>query len=276
MRVQRWIAQQILTRVAPDPASFAYFRGENRGILAAAKRHCCCNWLIKMDIRDFFDSVNESRVYRVFRDLGYGALISFELARVCTIAKTSNIGETDGLPYSRRPQGYLPQGAPTSPSLANLAMRRLDCRLRAFSHNHGWVYTRYADDLAFSTTSNSSRTEARAFIALVKQALREVDMMPNEAKTVIAPPGNRRIVLGLLVDGPSPRLTRKFRNNLEAHLRSLIASHIGPEAHRKSRGFASLIGMRRHIAGLLAFAHYVDPSYAAKLYSRFNSVAWPL
>jgi RNA-directed DNA polymerase len=64
-------------------------------------------------------------------------------------------------------------------------------------------------------------------------------------------------------------------NNVETHLFALTSKKVGPAAHRRKRGFASMIGMRRHIAGLIAFAHQIDRPYAAKLYAKFNTVDWP-
>jgi RNA-directed DNA polymerase len=157
-----------------------------------------------------------------------------------------------------------------------MAVEALDAKLAAVGAARGWIYTRYADDLAFSTQANSSRVEASKIVALAKAEIAPFGLELNETKTVIAPPGARRIVLGLLVDGTQPRLTRAFRNNLETHLHALTKDSIGPERHRQARGFASLIGMRRHINGLLAFAHYVEPNYAAVCYSMFNSVSWPI
>ena len=119
MRLQRWIAQNLLrtSAAAPHPASFANYR--DRGILAAARRHADCTWLVKMDIRDFFDSLSERRVYRVFRSLGYGALLSFQLARICTRVREEDpqdVRWTDGVQgYCNSREGRLPQGAPTSP-----------------------------------------------------------------------------------------------------------------------------------------------------------------
>lgn len=98
---------------------------------------------------------------------------------------------------------------------------------------------------------------------------------PNDAKTIIASPGSRRLVLGLLVDGAAPRLPRDFKTNRETHLYALTADHIGPDRHRRARGFASVIGMRRHISGLIAFAHYVELDYARRRYEHLNAVAWP-
>jgi len=279
MRLQRWIAQNILSRAVPHACSFAFF--PDRGILKAAQRHCNCRWLVKIDIRSFFDGIREHQCYEVFRSLGYGALLSFELARICTRGPSvpyprNRVIPNGGRPYPRAGEGRLPQGAPTSPALANMVAEALDRKLAAIAAARGWIYTRYADDLAFSTQADSSCVEARKIVALAKAEIAPFALALNETKTVIAPPGARRIVLGLLVDGDKPRLTRAFRNNLETHLHALTKESIGPERHRQARGFASLIGMRRHIGGLLAFAHFVEPSYAAACYSKFNSVSWPL
>ena len=96
----------------------------------------------------------------------------------------------------------------------------------------------------------------------------------NRQKTAVIPPGDRKIVLGVLVDREKPRLTREFRNNVETNLYALRSPKIGPAAHRAKRGFASTIGMQRHIQGLIAFAHQVDRVYGARLYADFNKVDW--
>lgn len=282
MRVQRWIAQNLLQTMAaaPHPASYAYYRGkdEGRGLRAAASRHAGCTWLVKMDIRDFFDSVTERQVYRVFRRLGYGALLSFQMARICTRLREQdpqNVEWNDLVPgYFNRQEGRLPQGAPTSPSLANLAVFTLDERLTALANSHGWSYTRYADDLAFSTPTKSDRATALQIVDAVRRELVQANFQPNNAKTVIAGPGARRLVLGLLVDGPEPRLTRDFRNHLETHLRALNTPTIGPAKHRIARKFASLIGMRRFIRGLIAFACQIEETYGKARLEEFRKVDW--
>ena len=112
---------------------------------------------------------------------------------------------------------------------------------------------------------------------LVKRVERELahhGLRHHRQKTVILPPGTRKILLGVLVDSDRPRLTRAYRNNVETHLFALTSDKIGVAAHREKRGFASTIGMRRHIEGLIAFAHQVDPDYAAILYEQFNTVNW--
>jgi hypothetical protein len=83
-------------------------------------------------------------------------------------------------------------------------------------------------------------------------------------------------VLGLLVDGPTPRLTRDFRTRIETHLYALRARAIGPAKHRQARKFASLIGMRHHVGGLIAFAFHIEPTYGQARFDEFNAIDWTL
>ena len=276
MHTQRWIAQNILNAVDPHPASFAF--APRRSLLNAASCHAGCSWLIKLDLRNFFESISERRAYRVFRQLGYGGLISFEFARICTRSPAASAIASGALapgpPYPARPQGFLPQGAPSSPMLANLAVRRLDDRLQALADGRRWVYTRYADDLAFSTNRPSTRQQAAAIAREVKREIQDFGLICNESKTTIIPPGARKIMLGVLIDRFRPKLTRAFRNNIETHLYALSNPKIGVAAHLRSRGFSSVMGMRRHIAGLIAFAKQVDAVYAQKLYQKFAEINW--
>lgn len=278
MRTQRWIAQNILSQLDPHSASHAYAPG--RDIVGAARRHAGCRWLVKIDVRHFFESITEPSVYCVFRELGYGTLVAFEMGRLCTRLHSNQYPFWPGsieecqVPYRRGPSGHLPQGAPSSPMLANLVVRELDDRLDTLAWELGWVYTRYADDIAFSTTEHSPRGRAMALATLAERELLAIGLTANRQKTTIVPPGARKVLLGLLVDRAPPRLTRAFRNNIETHLYALTHSRLGPSAHRKARGFESTIGMKRHIEGLIAFAHQVDPGYARRLYAQFNCIDW--
>ena len=129
--------------------------------------------------------------------------------------------------------GHLPQGAPTSPMLANLAVSALDERLSMLAEKHGLIYTRYADDMMFSTNDNSwERSVTPNFIGAVYKELGAEGLSPNVAKTVVSSPGARRIVLGLLVDKDTPRLTRHFRSQLRQHLYTSRVLGLSPMPER--------------------------------------------
>jgi RNA-directed DNA polymerase len=283
MSVHRWIAAYILNPQQVHHFSFA-FKPE-ASILKCAARHVGAKWLIKMDVAGFFGSISEIQVYRVFRSLGYQPLISFELARLTThapiVSDRYQSPEWRAKPhpspirsYNRDRLGYLPQGAPTSPMLSNLIMRHADAEIEALAKVAGVHYTRYSDDLTFSTRDDFDRARATRLVWKVSAALRRTGLKANPRKTTIVPPGGRKIVLGLLVDRATPRLSRDFRSMLRQHLYYL--ERLGPFEHTKKRGFDTVSGMYRHVRGLIDFANMVEPTYARKMLSRFNTVEWPI
>ena len=271
LRVQRWINTHILSKVEPHEASYAY---DNRhGVLDAAELHCGAQWLIKLDLTNFFESILEPRVYELFRSFGYQPLVAFELARLCTRVRASGnpdrrFGNRElpgGLPYPADPRiGHLPQGAATSPRIANLVMQSLDESLHDYACDNELVYSRYADDLVFSSKNTFDRQEAIQHIKLIGKCLIEEGFWLNEAKTKIVPPGARKIVLGLLGDGDEPRLSKSYKKYVGDHLYYLSHPKIAPMAHAKRHGFQSLQGLINHVSGKIAYGFSIEPDWAKK------------
>ena len=145
--------------------------------------------------------------------------------------------------------------------------------LESIARKAGVVFTRYSDDITFSARGSFTRAKAHRLIWATKRTLAKIGMRPNDRKTVIIPPGARKVVLGLLVDGCDPRLTREFRSILRQHLYYL--EQYGPRGHAEKRNFDSIWGMYRHIRGLIDFANMVQPEYAAAMLTRFNAISWP-
>ncbi|MGL3214055.1 reverse transcriptase family protein [Bradyrhizobium sp. BR 1433] len=278
--VQQWIAQNILCYTTPSRASFAYHPDSSP--VLAAQEHCGCQWLLKVDIEDFFHSVTERQVAAVFFRLGYPRLLAFELARLTTmmvesptLLRGSQTLRWPSIPYYQADyEGVLPQGAPTSPMLSNLVMRDLDERLLALSAQHGMRYTRYADDLAFSTLESCDRKDIDRFKRLVLIELAREGFQHNRRKTVIRGPGARRIVLGMLVDGAVPRLPREFKDMLRLHLHYLSSTDHGPSAHALHRR-TSVSSLYHHVRGLIGWAVSVEPDFGGRLLDQFNAVDWP-
>ena len=282
---QRWIAKNILRYASPHTASYAFAPQKN--IKGAATLHCGSKWLIKMDVRRFFESISEIAAYRVFNSLGYEPLISFELARICT--RLGSITRLRQKPrwetrsqmqkiesYRHRRLGHLPQGAPTSPMLSNLAMIDFDLTIAQIAKKNDLVYSRYADDLCLSKDdTNFSRQKASKIIGQISAEMGKHGLSPNFTKTRVSPPGSRKIVLGLLVDGTEVRLSRQFRATLRQHIHYLTHPNYGPTRHAVNRAFASIEGMRNHIEGLIAYAHDIDPGFAANCQIKLQNVQWP-
>lgn len=281
-RVQRWIAVHVLRRVPVHRTSHAF--SPDSSIVKCAEKHCGAKWIVKLDILDFFGSISEMQVYRVFLGLGYQPLISFEMARLCTYRPKREMPPDSVSPRFQIPSGRakrrnhviesynhpyvgtLPQGAPTSPMLANLAMRDIDEKLFAIANSFGLRYTRYSDDLTFSTRNDFDRQQSSQLIQEIAKLLIRRGLMLNRQKTAVIPPGARKIVLGLLVDGDMPRLSRSFKDRIRQHLYYL--EKFGPDQHVSRRSFDSVGGFFRHLKGLIDFANMVEPQYAREVYAR--------
>ncbi len=254
-------------------------------ISVRAELHAGCRWLIKVDIEEFFESLSEIDAYRAFVGMGYQPLVAFELGRLCT--RVVNHPRYDSPrwrrdahredrihSYSHPLLGHLPQGAPTSPMLSNLIMHSFDSRLGDLAHESECIYTRYSDDLIFSSTDGSlDRASARELVVKVYLELARIGLRPRRTKTIIVPPSARKVVLGLLVDGDRPRLSKQFRRKLELHL--YMVERVGPQAHALHRGFDSVLGLRHHLFGLVAFARSVDVVFAERIESRLLRLTGP-
>jgi RNA-directed DNA polymerase len=206
MSVQRWILHHVLPLIQTHPASFAYQK--ERSIVDCARMHLGARWLVKMDLHDFFSSVEETRVYHVFHGLGYSPLVSLELTRICTrLADPHPVQYIRSHHYPSIPTyaidgaGWLPQGAPTSGALANVTTFRLDRKLSHIASHRGLVYTRYSDDLTFSAGTNFSRNQAANLIDHVRNVVRDEHFSLHDRKTRVVPPGARHVVLGLMLAG---------------------------------------------------------------------------
>jgi len=277
----QWISQNILSFAPAHHASFAYHPKSSP--VFAAQVHVNAKWLIKVDIQDFFHAVSEHKVYRVFHSLGYSRLLSFELARLCTMPAKKHSGHlacSNGdseykIEHYQTPYiGILPQGAPTSPMLSNLVMREIDQALTTLASKTNMRYTRYADDIVFSCYGDREAKTINTTKRQILEILNKGGFRPNHRKTVVRGPGTRKIVLGLLVDGSRPRLTRDYKDMLRLHLHYLTHSDYGPAAHATARK-TSISKIYHHILGKIYWARSVEPKFGNNILDIFNAVDWP-
>lgn len=187
----------------------------------------------------------------------------------------SDSGKYDRIPdYANYRIGFLPQGAPTSPKISNLVVKALDSDLQSLAESNKMVYTRYADDMHFSTaTKDFGMQNARDLIKEIYRILPNYGLSPNRQKSNILSPGARKVILGTLVDSDRPRLTKEFRNKLECHLYYCSKD---PVLHAEKRDFHSVIGLRNYIGGLLSYAMQIDKEYVAEIIKKTGTINWPV
>jgi len=288
LRVQKYINQFILHNLKSHPSSMAYNKGCK--IADVASMHCQAKWMLKIDIEDFFENISEVDVYKIFFSSGYSKLLSFQLARLCTRIVPYQKEHAEKYSHSRwrahknynnknynfHVIGSLPQGAPTSPLLANLVFRELDEKITKIAHSYGVSYTRYSDDLTFSSCDTKfGRKKCYRLMRDIYDSLHSNGLSPKKKKTKIISPGSRKIVLGLLVDGPEPKLTKEFKANILRHLHFCSLESVGPVRHAKHQKFDSVIGFKNHLKGLVSYSLSVDLKFGAKVKSLYESIDWP-
>ena len=245
-RVQRRLLRRLLYRLKAHPAAHGFV--PNRSIVTNARSHVGHNWVLALDIEDFFPSVPFPAIAEVIEELtGLSEQERTWVRRLVTH------------------QRALPQGAPTSPYLANLSFRGVDAELSALSISAGLVYTRYADDLSFS-----GECIPPGFVAAVQEQLSPAGYRLASAKTRFMGRHTRQTVTGLVVN-EKLQLPRPLRRWLRAVLYDIGQRGL-PAALSRSPGMsqARLLGYlalwemadsrqaRREIAALVRLTGFKD------------------
>jgi hypothetical protein len=263
--IQRRLLRELLDRIPAHEAAHAYRRG--RSVLTYAAPHAGRAIVLRFDLRDFFPSVRAARVHALFRTAGYPAAVARLLTGLCTNvvpAEVRGAAPWDGAVAYAAP--HLPQGAPTSPALANLCAYRLDCRLVALAESLGARYTRYADDLAFSGGEELERC-ARRFQVLVCRAALEEGFEVHTRKSRFMRRGVRQQLAGVVVN-ERPNVKRADYDRLKATLCN-CARHGPASQNRDGRA-----DFRAHLLGRIAYVGLLNPARGARLRRLFDQVAW--
>jgi hypothetical protein len=271
--IQKQILSEILQRVPPHDAAHGFVKG--RSIKTFVAPHVGKRVILRMDLQDFFPSLRAARIRGLFRTMGYPESVADLLAGICTNAAprvvwtepTSDV-EAQRLREARilyaRP--HLPQGAPTSPVLANLCTYRVDCRLSGLAKSVGAEYTRYADDLAFSGSEDFERHVDR-FSTHAAAVLMEEGFTVHFRKTRVMRQGVRQHLAGI-VTNKHPNVIRGDFDRLKATLTNCVGH--GPES--QNRGAHSRF--REHLEGRVSFVEMINPAKGKRLRALFEQIRW--
>jgi retron-type reverse transcriptase len=274
--LQRRVLHQILDRIPPHDASHGFRRGHSA--LTNARRHLGQGVVIGFDLEDFFASVTVQRLYGVFRSAGYPEPVAHRLAALCTNVVPRAVWTQLGQPHERHllpayhrlgqrlAAPHLPQGAPTSPALANLCAFGIDRRLSALAAAAGATYSRYADDIAFSGDGWLIAHQAD-FRGLVTKVVTEEGFRLNERKSHLTTRAGRQVVTGVVVN-ERPNVPRPEYDRLKATLRDAAVN--GPAAANRRE----VADFRSHLAGRIEWVGSLNPARGAKLRSLFGAIEW--
>jgi hypothetical protein len=265
-RAQQKVLREILDKIPVHSAAHGFVAG--RSILTNAAPHLGQRVIVKFDLVNFYPGVGFSRVTAIFRSLGYSREGAIWLARLTTSALPP--GAVGWAVWSPELEDYLtrhlPQGAPTSPALANLSAFSLDLRLAGLARSFGAHYTRYADDLTFSGDDRFLRSLA-VFIPLVEQLVRAERFRTNKAKRRVIRSHRRQQVAGVVVN-QRPNVSRRDYDRLKAVLTNCVRRGASTQNHERIADFAA------HLRGRIAHVAQLNPARGRKLLVLFEQVDW--
>lgn len=271
--LQRQILHEILDHVPVHATAHAFCAG--RSIRTCALPHVQQPAVLRIDLRHFFPSITRPRVSSLFFACGYSNSVARTLAAICTnvvpdvVLKSlrtargsSTSADRNALRHYANP--HLPQGAPTSPALANLIAYRLDVRLSALAARFGLNYTRYADDLTFSGRTAVLNTGSR-FRVLALAIVIDEGFHIRHRKTRLTTQAGQQRVCGVVVNNHVNSVRQDY-DNLRAILHN--CRRFGPvsqnlEQHPQFQ--AQLLGRIAHISQL-------NPARGKKLRELFSQI----
>ena len=240
--LQRWLLLNVVEQLPVHNAATAYRKGKS--IFDNAQVHAASRYLLRMDFQDFFPSITEYDLRTYFAQHA-GPFSQWDASDVDCFC---------GLVCRWR---VLTIGAPTSPALSNVVCHELDVGLKAVSEAHGVVYTRYADDLFFSTKEPKIlRTIEQEVVEVVAKLTIPAKLRLNGAKTRHSSKKRARHVTGIILGSDG-------------------ALHIGRGLKRKIRaliyGYSRLDQSgRASLAGMIAYASGFDPEFINSLIAKYG------
>lgn len=234
------VAHGFITNPVDDPSP--------RHILSNARCHVGCEWLLNIDMQNFFHLIDQARVAQLFAAplLNFPGGMSQFLAEACCY------------------KGRLPMGAPTSPVLTNLICIPLDQDLMAWAEGKGMVYSRYADDMSFS----SQEAITSDHVVEIAQWIQAYDLIINPNKIrFFGPDHPGKEVTGLIVGKEEVGVPDEYLLQLEGSVQKLSdiidAQHLTPSGRDQPSPWVE--ELEEQIRGKLEFVRqikgYLDEDY---------------
>ena len=269
--VQGILLHQIFNAVPPHPLAFGFCK--NRNVIDFAKPHVGKYVCWRFDLEDFFTSVTAGRVTGLLREFGYPRDVAHTIALLTTACTSPRILSVEhpsasfSVQSPKHLQRHLPQGAPTSPAIANLCAFRLDARLAGVARSIGGVcYSRYADDILFSGDHNLARQTKRLQAHVGAIAIEE-GFAINHRKTRLARSSQRQFAAGIVLN-KKLNIRRKVFDQLKATLHNCAKD--GPMSQNRERHPA----FREHLDGRVQWVEQLNPERGLKLRRMFERINW--
>jgi RNA-directed DNA polymerase len=258
--IQRRLLRHVLMPIPMHDAAHGGVAG--RSVRTALEQHAGAEVVIRVDLEAFFASIPAGRVWGLLRMAGLPEYVAHMITGLVTTVAPLDVSSDP-----RLASPHLPQGAPTSPQLANLVAYSLDRRLTGLAVCYGAKYTRYVDDLTFSGGASLRNARSR-FLELVDSIVRDEGFTVNERKTVVLGDAGRQQVLGAVVN-VHPALPRRERDALRATLHNCVTKGWASQARGRSQE-----EFRAHLLGRVAWVGSLRPEHGRRLRAIADAIDW--
>lgn len=248
--IQYWLMHSVFSNMPVHDASMAYRDGIS--ILHNANMHRSSRFFLKMDLEDFFPSISFSDFIPILRGWHSNAKPEWSLDRDAELLiKRVCFYKNDRLAI----------GYPSSPIISNIVMSEFDSKVSALIADDKYgkvVYTRYADDLVFSTDKKGACTEIKREMHALIQATTSPNINVNHNKTRIgSSTGGSASVTGLKVcSGGHITIHRKQKDHIRLLLSLYRKGTLKPEEERS-------------LLGHLSYCHHVAPDFYTKISKKY-------
>ena len=264
-KAQHWILTSVLNVLPTHECAHGFVA--QHSVVTNAAPHVGSSVVINTDLTDFFPTITFARVAGLFRRIGYSPAVSTILALICTECPRQAVRMADQTYFAATGPRALPQGACTSPSISNQIAHKLDRRMAAMAQKLGWRYTRYADDLTWSTIGEPLPSVGYV-LARIRHMVEDEGFRINHAKTRIQRRSQQQSVTGVVVNdrpGVSRATIRRVRSILHhAKQTSLAEQNRDEHSHFES-----------WLAGMIGWISMVNPEQGGKLRSQFEKLRTP-
>ncbi|MEW6535100.1 MAG: retron St85 family RNA-directed DNA polymerase [Candidatus Auribacterota bacterium] len=234
--IQRWILKNVLEKESIHEVATGFIK--DKSIKDNAQPHISRKYILCMDLKDFFNSITETLVLEVLSGIPSVSDIAQLIAKLCTY------------------KGQLPQGGVTSPCLSNIIFRKYDEKISDFVGKRNIFYTRYADDLTFSSDGWKLLEEVENQLPHI---LNDSVFSINTEKTRYMRGKNRKIITGLIINSGRLTVGRSRKKLVRSAIFNTIVKRQDPS-------------LNEEINGLISFIEHIEPGYRETIDSYINSL----
>lgn len=275
---QKWILVNILEKY-PLRDSCKGFRS-GISIFQNAQVHENADVILKVDLLKFYDTITDKRVYGVFKNMGYIENLAVSLSKLTTAKHRIEYWNSfeDGAKsvfheYINGDYAILPQGAPSSPMLANIIASKMDRRFEELSKILNFNYSRYADDLAFSIKFGGRLPS----ISQIKKIIDQEGFFVNDKKTKYMRRGTKQYVTGLTTTN-GVNVSKSYRNEIAQHIYYCRVYGVKNHLEKIAKDFPNYNNLQFHdwLYGHICFIKSINETASGKLLKDFMKINWSL